>query len=121
MATLRTWWRTLGGLMVVAFAMAFVTGSAIDALACQGETNPSVGVAGDLQHAVVAMETGSESDLAHGAAEACAHGHCHHLAGLGLGHGQDANAPRPSEPHGWAVASFYPDLDPSGLERPPRA
>lgn len=121
MATLRTWWRTLGGLMVVAFAMAFVAGSAIDALACQGESSPSAPAAGELLHVVAAGETGEDRDAMHGAAEACAHGHCHHLAGLGLASSQDANAPQPSEPHGWAVASFYPDLDPSGLERPPRA
>ena len=88
MALLRTWWRTLGGLMVVAFAMAFVAGSAIDAVACQDEGSP-VGVAGDLHYVLVADD--SEPDPIHSAVETCAHGHCHHL-GLGFAQGQDVIA-----------------------------
>lgn len=117
MALLRTWWRTLGGLMVVAFAMAFVAGSAVDAVACQDEGSP-VGVAGDLHYVLVADD--SEPDPIHSAVETCAHGHCHHL-GLGFAQSQDASAPRSSEPHGWALARLHPDFDPSSLERPPRA
>ena len=119
MAVLRTWWRTLGGLMVVAFAMAFVAGSAIDAVACQEESSP-VGVAGDLHYVLVAEEAQSEPDPIHGAVETCAHGHCHHV-GLGIAQGQDVSARRSSEPHSWALARLYPDFDPSSLERPPRA
>lgn len=103
--------------MVVAFAMAFVAGSAVDAVACQDEGRP-VGVAGDLHYVLVAED--SEPDPIHSAVETCAHGHCHHL-GLGIVQGQDASAPRSSEPHSWALASLPPHFDPSGLERPPRA
>lgn len=121
MATFRTWWRTLGGLMVVALAAAFIAGPALDALVCLGDDKPAVAVASVETTVLVVEDLASNTDQGHVGPDACAHGHCHHLAGLGLALSEDADATRPADAHSWAIATTYAAFDPSSLDRPPRA
>ena len=101
--------------MVVAFAMAFMAGSAVDAVACQDEGSP-VGVAGDLHYVLVADD--SEPDPIHSAVETCAHGHCHHAANAQTSKGGTIWSPRGRSPSNSAEARMVADRSAPTSGRP---
>jgi hypothetical protein len=120
MTQVRTWWRKLGGLMVVCLLAALVVGPALDSIICNGETDVAMATLGD--DPAVASHTQDHSAPTHGSDGACVHGHCHHGLTVALAIADATTAPTTAtQAHCLASASVLGSRNPSGLERPPRA
>jgi hypothetical protein len=121
MTQLRTWWRKLGGPMIACLLAALIAGPVLDAVVCKGEFGaaPVSAVFSDGQTDASAPH--DQTEPGHGA-DACVHGHCHHGLTLALAAAEAMAAPAAlSQLHAMAVGSPPASLNPSGLERPPRA
>lgn len=122
MTGLRTWWRKLGGLMVVCLLATLIGGPTLDAIVCKGEGEASVASAQvEMGHAIATSDR-DVGEPGHAGPTICAHGHCHHGLTLGLVLAEATIAPLPrAEPHGMTAPPPHASRAPSGLERPPRA
>jgi hypothetical protein len=121
MAQLRTWWRKLGGPVIACLLAALVASPALDAFVCKGELDTAavstVFSDGQTDASALHDQTAPGHD-----ADACVHGHCHHGLTLALAAAEAMAAPAALSPlHSMAVGSAPTSLNPSGLERPPRA